>query len=103
MIIVSKLLKQPVSIPLEPRGASTVYLLRLISYHILFAASILKMSTQYTTDIPFSASNNQQAFKLLELPPDLLALLESDNPPRLVLHEPSAHQSLLPLTLYEIH
>jgi sister chromatid cohesion protein DCC1 len=39
------------------------------------------MATQYTTDIPFSSSHHQQAFKLLELPPELLALLESDNPP----------------------
>ncbi|PMD62452.1 uncharacterized protein K444DRAFT_610504 [Hyaloscypha bicolor E] len=39
------------------------------------------MGTQYTTDIPFSSSHRQQAFKLLELPPELLALLESDNPP----------------------
>lgn len=33
------------------------------------------------SDIPFSASHNQQAFKLLELPPELLALLESADPP----------------------
>lgn len=39
------------------------------------------MATQYTTDIPFSSSHSQQAFKLLELPPELLALLESDHPP----------------------
>ncbi|KAF8861701.1 hypothetical protein BDZ45DRAFT_740162 [Acephala macrosclerotiorum] len=39
------------------------------------------MATQYANDIPFSASHDQQAFKLLELPPELLALLESDNPP----------------------
>lgn len=42
---------------------------------------IANMSTQYDVDIPFSASHNQQAFKLLELPPELLALLESDNAP----------------------
>ncbi|RDL30398.1 Uncharacterized protein BP5553_10276 [Venustampulla echinocandica] len=41
------------------------------------------MATQYNLDIPFSASHGQQAFKLLELPPELLALLESDNPPRI--------------------
>jgi hypothetical protein len=46
------------------------------------------MSTQYNTDIPFSASNNQQAFKLLELPPELLALLESGNPPTFVQSTP---------------
>ncbi|KAH6662977.1 hypothetical protein B0J14DRAFT_281258 [Halenospora varia] len=39
------------------------------------------MSTQYNNDIPFSASHHQEAFKLLELPPELLALLESDTPP----------------------
>ncbi|CZS96326.1 uncharacterized protein RAG0_05701 [Rhynchosporium agropyri] len=39
------------------------------------------MATQYTTDIPFSSSQTQQAFKLLELPSELLALLESENPP----------------------
>jgi sister chromatid cohesion protein DCC1 len=42
---------------------------------------IANMSTQYDVDIPFSANHNQQAFKLLELPPELLALLESDNAP----------------------
>ncbi|PQE10165.1 sister chromatid cohesion DCC1 protein [Rutstroemia sp. NJR-2017a WRK4] len=39
------------------------------------------MATQYEYDIPFSATHQQQAFKLLELPPELLALLESDAPP----------------------
>ncbi|KAH7355351.1 hypothetical protein BKA65DRAFT_498230 [Rhexocercosporidium sp. MPI-PUGE-AT-0058] len=43
------------------------------------------MSTQYTTDIPFSSSHTQQAFKLLELPPELLALLESEDPPTLTI------------------
>jgi hypothetical protein len=51
-----------------------------------------KMGTQYTTDIPFSSSHRQQAFKLLELPPELLAHLESDNPPM------CAHPLLLPST-----
>jgi len=51
-----------------------------------------KMGTQYTTDIPFSSSHHQQALKLLELPPELLALLESDNPPMCV------HPLLLPST-----
>ncbi|KAF7869970.1 hypothetical protein EAF04_004754 [Stromatinia cepivora] len=41
------------------------------------------MSTQYANEIPFSANHTQQAFKLLELPPELLALLESDTPPTL--------------------
>ncbi|KAI6715075.1 hypothetical protein PZA11_000053 [Diplocarpon coronariae] len=43
------------------------------------------MATQYTTDIPFSSSHTQQAFKLLELPPDLLTLLESSDPPTLAI------------------
>ncbi|TVY93752.1 hypothetical protein LAWI1_G000890, partial [Lachnellula willkommii] len=43
------------------------------------------MSTQYDVDIPFSANHNQQAFKLLELPPELLALLESDKPPAITI------------------
>jgi hypothetical protein len=43
-----------------------------------------KMATQYTTDIPFSSSHQQQVFKLLELPSELLVLLESDNPPMCV-------------------
>ncbi|KAG9230818.1 hypothetical protein BJ875DRAFT_139448 [Amylocarpus encephaloides] len=43
------------------------------------------MATQYNNDIPFSASHNQQPFKLLELPPELLALLESDNPPEITI------------------
>jgi hypothetical protein len=51
-----------------------------------------KMGTQYTTDIPFSSSHHQQALKLLELPPELLALLEPDNPPMCV------HPLLLPST-----
>ncbi len=42
------------------------------------------MATQYATDIPLSSSHQQQAFKLLELPPELLSLLESDNPPMCV-------------------
>jgi hypothetical protein len=51
-----------------------------------------KMAAQYTTDIPFSSSHHQQAFKLLELPPELLALLESDNPP-MYTHPSSAGSS----------
>ena len=47
----------------------------------LKAAGESNMSSQDATGIPFSASYQQQAFKLLELPPELLALLESDNPP----------------------
>jgi sister chromatid cohesion protein DCC1 len=39
------------------------------------------MSTQDSTGIPISAIHQQQAFKLLELPPELLQVLESDHPP----------------------
>lgn len=49
------------------------------------------MSTQYDVDIPFSASHNQQAFKLLELPAEILALLESDKPPAFVFSPESSH------------
>ncbi len=52
-----------------------------------------KMATQYTTDIPFSSSHHQQAFKLLELPPELLALLESDNPPMYTHPSPADNSS----------
>ncbi|KAM3069379.1 hypothetical protein ACMFMG_005484 [Clarireedia jacksonii] len=43
------------------------------------------MATQYEHDIPFSATHRPQAFKILELPPELLALLESDAPPTLTI------------------
>ncbi|KAG9240237.1 hypothetical protein BJ878DRAFT_527340 [Calycina marina] len=43
------------------------------------------MSTQYDNDISFSASQAQQPLKLMELPPELLALLESDSPPTLTI------------------
>lgn len=39
------------------------------------------MSTQDAIGIPINASYHQQAFKLLELPAELLQLLESANPP----------------------
>lgn len=39
------------------------------------------MAAQDGLDIPFSSSHSQQTFKLLELPSELLALLESDDPP----------------------
>ncbi|KAF7903204.1 uncharacterized protein EAF01_006253 [Botrytis porri] len=38
-----------------------------------------------STEIPFTANHTQQPFKLLELPPELLTLLESDVPPTLLL------------------
>lgn len=40
------------------------------------------MSTQDAAEIPFSAAHQQRAFKLLELPPELLELLEAENPPQ---------------------
>jgi hypothetical protein len=42
------------------------------------------MATQDTQGIPFSSAQVQQSFKLLELPPDLIAMLESDSPPTYV-------------------
>lgn len=54
------------------------------------------MATQDATEIPFSAAHAQQTFKLLELPAELLALLESDNPPTCVSHPP--HHPILPIT-----
>ncbi|KFY15079.1 hypothetical protein V492_02241 [Pseudogymnoascus sp. VKM F-4246] len=41
------------------------------------------MSTQDATSIPFSTAHVHAPYKLLELPPDLLKLLESDSPPTL--------------------
>ncbi|KFY16860.1 hypothetical protein V491_05200 [Pseudogymnoascus sp. VKM F-3775] len=41
------------------------------------------MSTQDSTSIPLSTGHVHAPYKLLELPPDLLALLESDAPPTL--------------------
>jgi hypothetical protein len=35
------------------------------------------MPSQYSVDIPFTASHHEQSFKLIELPQELLALLES--------------------------
>ena len=39
------------------------------------------MSTQDDLGIPFEISNEQQNFRLLELPPSLLTLLLSKDPP----------------------
>ncbi|KAI9774282.1 MAG: hypothetical protein M1840_004176 [Geoglossum simile] len=39
------------------------------------------MASQVDAGIPFGFSHDQQAFRLLELPPALLAALESPNPP----------------------
>ncbi|ATZ56052.1 hypothetical protein BCIN_12g05890 [Botrytis cinerea B05.10] len=51
-----------------------------------------------STEIPFTANHTQQPFKLLELPPELLTLLESDVPPTLLLTsspQPPHHAHLL--------
>ncbi|EKD12382.1 sister chromatid cohesion protein Dcc1 [Drepanopeziza brunnea f. sp. 'multigermtubi' MB_m1] len=56
------------------------------------------MATQYTTDIPISSSHTQQAFKLLELPPELLSLLESENPPTLTITSSTSAPSYAILT-----
>ncbi|KAK2742917.1 hypothetical protein FQN57_005047 [Myotisia sp. PD_48] len=40
------------------------------------------------TSLPFTHTQPQQLFRLLELPPELLELLESDNPPTLSLKSP---------------
>lgn len=42
------------------------------------------MPSQYSVDIPFTTNLSQQNFKLVELPSELLALLESDDKPTLV-------------------
>lgn len=39
------------------------------------------MSSQDNKGIPLSHAPNDASYKLLELPPELLELLESDNPP----------------------
>src|SRR5271156_3399898 len=46
------------------------------------------MSTQTSTfpAIPFTHTHPQQSFRLLELPPELLELLSSDNPPTYVIY-----------------
>ncbi|TGO37834.1 hypothetical protein BHYA_0088g00310 [Botrytis hyacinthi] len=51
-----------------------------------------------STEIPFTANHTQQPFKLLELPPELLTLLESDVPPTLLITsspQPPHHAHLL--------
>ena len=44
-----------------------------------------EMSTQDDSGISFQISNEQQNLRLLELPPSLLALLVSKDPPKYVL------------------
>ncbi|KAK3307300.1 uncharacterized protein B0T15DRAFT_173000 [Chaetomium strumarium] len=52
------------------------------------------MSSQSNTGIPLSHALHGAAYKLLELPPELLELLESGDPPILTLH-PSETAALL--------
>ncbi|KAL4923970.1 putative sister chromatid cohesion protein Dcc1 [Aspergillus undulatus] len=47
------------------------------------------MSTQSTPSILFTHRSSQQGFRLLELPPDLAEVLDSENPPILELKSPS--------------
>lgn len=48
-------------------------------------AADAEMSTQDDSGISFEISNEQQNFRLLELPPSLLALIISKDPPKYVL------------------
>lgn len=52
------------------------------------------LSSQSVAGIPLDHAPSATTYKLLELPPDLLALLESDSPPTLRL-EPSPTAGLL--------
>lgn len=52
------------------------------------------LSSQSVAGIPLNHAPSATTYKLLELPPDLLALLESDSPPTLRL-EPSPTAGLL--------
>lgn len=51
------------------------------------------MSSQQDTGILLTHSHNGIGYKLLELPPELVALLESENPPMLVyqIYKPLLH------------
>ncbi|KAI1143113.1 hypothetical protein F5Y05DRAFT_367525 [Hypoxylon sp. FL0543] len=52
------------------------------------------MSSQNDLGIPLNHAPDGIGYKLLELPPELLALLESDNPPVLNI-EPSTNSAIL--------
>ncbi|KAK3487578.1 uncharacterized protein B0T23DRAFT_209707 [Neurospora hispaniola] len=56
------------------------------------------MSTQLNAGIPLSHAPDGVGYKLLELPPELVDLLESENPPTLTLH-PSPTAALLKTTI----
>ncbi|KAK3339148.1 hypothetical protein B0H65DRAFT_475521 [Neurospora tetraspora] len=56
------------------------------------------MSTQANAGIPLSHAPDGVGYKLLELPPELVELLESPNPPTLTLH-PSPTAALLKTTI----
>lgn len=53
-------------------------ILRRISQQQLDAT----MSEDFQLDIPFENNQEQQNFRLLEIPSDLLRLITSENPPR---------------------
>ncbi|KAH6634824.1 hypothetical protein B0J18DRAFT_417259 [Chaetomium sp. MPI-SDFR-AT-0129] len=61
------------------------------------------MPVQPNSGIPLSHLPNEAGYKLLELPPELLELLEGQDPPRLTLH-PSTSAALLktPLKTYSL-
>ncbi|KAK3949094.1 hypothetical protein QBC32DRAFT_349961 [Pseudoneurospora amorphoporcata] len=56
------------------------------------------MSAQANAGIPLSHAPDGVGYKLLELPPELVELLESENPPTLTLH-PSPTAALLKTTI----
>ena len=62
------------------------------------------MSTQDDSGISFEISNEQQNFRLLELPPSLLALIVSQDPPKYVLTlDVRGFQDKLPLTCPRVY
>ncbi|KAH8912928.1 hypothetical protein BR93DRAFT_922906 [Coniochaeta sp. PMI_546] len=61
------------------------------------------MSSQDNKGIPLSHAPNNASYKLLELPPDLVELLESDNPPILTLESsPTAALLKTPSKTYSL-
>lgn len=61
------------------------YQLRFYFYHQSYHNIARKMSTQAARSIRFTHSSPQQAFRLIELTPDLLELISSPNAPTYVL------------------
>ena len=57
------------------------------------------MSTQDDSGIPFEINREQEHFRLLELPPSLLSLIASKDPPKYVLVLDTLNlQNEIPLT-----